>query len=200
MFGSRMTAAGVVFLLTVAFLFGGLSLLGPLVSFLTPTLPDGSKIQLFFPGLLGPFEQNLSSIISFMAAGAAIGLGALFWLRFARYGPYLRVMAMLLGVVVVSGLLAAICYRYYLAASYASDSSLAAGHFYHLTASYATGSRPTVGLEVAAVYNSSAVYKVSGRIPLIAAGAALLVGAVMCAVRGRASKDSGTSKQLRNSA
>jgi len=167
MFGSRMTAAGVVFVLAVAFQFGGLSLLGPLVSFITPTQADGSKVQLISTNMMDPVA---TIIMSFPAAGAAIGLGALIWLRFARRGPYPRVMAVLLGVVVASGLVAAVWYRYYIAASFAM-------------------SRSWAGMSGAvAMFNSSVVFTAAGLVPLIAASAALLVGAVMSAVTGRAAR------------
>ncbi len=167
-----MTAVGAVFVLAVVFFFGSLSLFGPLMTFLRPTQPDGSKVLVICTDMMGPFRAQLSFAAAATLAGAAIGLGAMIWLRFARRGPYFRTMAVLLGVVVVSGLLAVVCYRYY------------------LVASFEVGYRMAELRDIRGFFNISEVSKAASRIPLIAGASALLVSAIMRTVRDRAEKQS----------
>jgi len=160
--GSRITPVGFVLAFACVFFFIGLWLAGPLADFLAPILANGHRAQLTSTNA----ADLLEAIRTFPVAGAAIPLGAMAWLNFDRRGEYLRPVAKLLGVVVLSGLVAALSYRSSLQATFARDFPMTGGYF--------GGPYPP--------YNASALFKAVGRIPLIAAGVALAVGAVMNAV------------------
>ena len=159
-----MTAAGVGFVLGVVFFFGSLWLIGPLTRFLTPTMYDDER-----QGPVGIcIDVPAPPAWEFSSVGAAIGLGVLIWLRFARRGPYLPFMIVLLNITIFSGLLVAACYRGYVAASVESAS--------HVT--FVLGQVPDPG------HVGPMVATATSRIPLITAGAALLVSAMMSVIGG----------------
>lgn len=155
MMGSRMTAAGVVFLLVVASWLLGMELLGPLVKFLTPA---GSTPV--FTGM----TEHARPLAYFPAVGASIGLGSLVWLRFALRGPYIRVMAMLLGLAGVSGFLMALFHRCRIEAEYSAAGQLA-------------------GSLIQPVFDAAALNSAAIQVTLVAAGSTLLTAVVMSLIK-----------------
>jgi len=154
-----MTAAGVVFVLAVAFFLLGLAVHGPLMAFLIPAGANVCSTSMVQPSY--PFY-------CFPVAGAAIGLGAMIWLRFALRGPYFKVMGVLLGVVLVAGASVAAYYHFLFGAQHAASTALLAG------------------LPISPMINSTVFVQAAMRVPLIAAGAALLVATIVAVFRSGA--------------
>jgi hypothetical protein len=157
-----MTPVGFVLAFACAFFFIGLWLAGPLAGFLTPKCADGNQARLTSTDMTEPFAATRT----FPAAGAAIPLGAMAWVNFDRRGKYLRPLAILLGVVLLSGLVAALCYRSSIQATFLKDHPGTGGYF----GTY----NPT--------YSTSELFKAVGKVPLVAAGVTVTVGAIMNAV------------------
>ncbi len=157
MFSSRMTPFGLMLPFACVFFFVGLWLAGPLADFLAY---GTSRAALQHVGWVEAF----AIIRTFPLAGAAVPLGAMVWLNFDRRGEYLRPVTILLGVLVLSGLVAAICYRISIQASLESARYTAEGFW--------------VGHKIPQ-RSTSAVCATVGRVPLIAAGVVMATGAIM---------------------